>query len=147
MRDTFVNVLRRGGTNGAGKDHEEVSAALEEVCAHVRRLLEPYPVSVRREIVNSLIAQVIGSEARAGAESRGQAPAPAADPSESKPSLPAEESCPLHPVPVPPEVLEEALRQYSGEEIVAAARELRQSGGFELSDFLHELEAAARPDE
>ena len=41
---------------------------------------------------------------------------------------------------VPPEVRAWALEQFSEEEIVAGLREVRETGGLELSDFIDELE-------
>jgi hypothetical protein len=46
-----------------------------------------------------------------------------------------------------PDVVESAKRQLSEEEVVAGLREIRATGGLELSDFIHELEQAAGPDE
>ncbi len=46
-----------------------------------------------------------------------------------------------------PELLAWARQQFSEEEIVAGLRELRETGGRELGDFIHELEQAAGPDE
>jgi len=43
--------------------------------------------------------------------------------------------------------MEWARRQFSEEEIVAGLREIRQTGGLELRDFVQELEEAAAPDE
>jgi len=42
-----------------------------------------------------------------------------------------------------PEILDWARQQSSEEEIVAGLREIRQTGGVELKDFIHELEQAA----
>jgi hypothetical protein len=39
--------------------------------------------------------------------------------------------------------LEWAQRQFSEEEIIAGLREIRETGGLELRDFIHELEQAA----
>ena len=44
-----------------------------------------------------------------------------------------------------PELLEWALREFNEEEIVAALREIRTTGGLELKDFIHELEQEAAP--
>jgi hypothetical protein len=46
-----------------------------------------------------------------------------------------------------PELLEWARQQINEEEIVAGMREIEETGGLELSDFLPELEQAAGPDE
>ncbi len=44
-----------------------------------------------------------------------------------------------------PELRAWALQQFTEEEAVAGLRELRERGGPELADFLHELEQAAQP--
>lgn len=49
-------------------------------------------------------------------------------------------------VKVPPEVRAQALEQFSEEEIVAGLREVRETGGLELRDFIHELEEIADSD-
>src|SRR5262249_17728844 len=46
-----------------------------------------------------------------------------------------------------PEILEWAKGQFSEEEIVAGLREIRTTGGLELSDFIHELEQDGAPRE
>jgi hypothetical protein len=51
------------------------------------------------------------------------------------------------PVPLTPELLEWARRELNEEEIVEGLREIRQTGGLELKDFLPELERAAGADE
>jgi hypothetical protein len=47
---------------------------------------------------------------------------------------------------VPPAVRAWALEQFSEEEIVGGLREVRETGGLELSDFIHELEQIADSD-
>jgi hypothetical protein len=51
------------------------------------------------------------------------------------------------PVPVTPELRERARRELNEEELVAALREVRQTGGLQLKDFLPDLERAAGADE
>lgn len=46
-----------------------------------------------------------------------------------------------------PEVREWANGLYTDEEAIAGLREIRATGGFELRDFIHELEPSAAPDE
>jgi hypothetical protein len=43
----------------------------------------------------------------------------------------------------PPELLEWAKQTCNEEELAAALREVEQSGGLELKDFIHELEEGA----
>lgn len=47
----------------------------------------------------------------------------------------------------PPEMVEEARRAVSEEEVLAALREYQETGGcgMELKDFIHELEQGASP--
>ena len=49
-------------------------------------------------------------------------------------------------VKVPPEIRAQALEQFSEEEIVTGLREVRETGGLELRDFIHELEEIADSD-
>jgi hypothetical protein len=46
-----------------------------------------------------------------------------------------------------PELLDWARQQFSEEEIIAGLREVQQTGGLELSDFIRELEEDAVPRE
>jgi hypothetical protein len=55
----------------------------------------------------------------------------------------SEQSQDVPPVRLTPKLLEWARKQLNEEEIVAGLREIRQTGGLELQDFLHELEQAA----
>jgi hypothetical protein len=43
-------------------------------------------------------------------------------------------------LPLPHELLEWARKRLDEEEAAAALREIRETGSFELSDFIHELE-------
>jgi hypothetical protein len=52
-----------------------------------------------------------------------------------------------NPVTLSPETLEWVRRQFSEEDLVAGLREIRETGGLELCDFIQELEQAAGPDE
>ncbi|HEV3387342.1 MAG TPA: hypothetical protein VG097_21160 [Gemmata sp.] len=44
------------------------------------------------------------------------------------------------PIPVPPEIVEAALRDFNEEEILKAIEELRRDGGYQLEDILPFLE-------
>ena len=48
---------------------------------------------------------------------------------------------------VPQEILDWARGQFDEEEFVAGLREIRETGGLELKDFLRELEKEAMPRE
>jgi hypothetical protein len=50
-------------------------------------------------------------------------------------------------VPLTPEILDWARRQFNEAEFVAGLREIRETGGLELRDFVRELEEAAGEDE
>lgn len=45
-----------------------------------------------------------------------------------------------------PELLAWADRQYSDEEVTAGIREIRETGGLELTDFLQEIDTILSPD-
>lgn len=51
------------------------------------------------------------------------------------------------PIPVPPEVLEWARRNFSEEDALADLREVQETGGLELHEFIDELERLAGSDE
>jgi hypothetical protein len=48
---------------------------------------------------------------------------------------------------VPPELREWAIRNFNLEEFMAGVREIQETGGVELKDFIHELEQEAAPRE
>lgn len=48
---------------------------------------------------------------------------------------------------VTPEILAWARQQFTEEEIVAGLRDIRETGGLELGDFIHELEEAVGRDD
>ena len=48
---------------------------------------------------------------------------------------------------LPAEVLEWARKRFTEEEIAAGLREIRETGGLKLDDFLHELEEVAGSDD
>jgi RNA recognition motif-containing protein len=48
---------------------------------------------------------------------------------------------------LPPEFLEWARQQYTEEEILAGVREVRESGGLELKDFIHEIDDILSPND
>lgn len=49
------------------------------------------------------------------------------------------------PIPVPPEVIAEAIRTFDAKEVAEALREVREGGGLRLEDFLPELEKLVPP--
>ena len=51
------------------------------------------------------------------------------------------------PIPTPSEVIAWARQHFSEEEVLADLREVQETGGLQLSDFIEELERAAGSDE
>jgi hypothetical protein len=51
----------------------------------------------------------------------------------------------LKPIPVPPEIIEEAKRTFNEQETLEAIREIRRTGGRKFEDVIGELDA--RPSE
>ncbi len=45
---------------------------------------------------------------------------------------------------VPQEIIQEVLGPFNREEFLAGLREIEETGGYQLEDFLEELEEAAR---
>src|SRR2546425_4146099 len=60
---------------------------------------------------------------------------------------PGREGQPTRSAELTPEILEWARQRFTDEEVLAGLREIRQTGGLELGDFIHELEQAAGTDE
>jgi hypothetical protein len=56
------------------------------------------------------------------------------------PPAPSEPGCPFPRTQLSPELLEWARQQFNEEELEANLREVREKGGLELKDFIHELE-------
>jgi hypothetical protein len=46
-----------------------------------------------------------------------------------------------------PELLAWADRQYSDEDVVAGIREIKETGGMELKDFMQEIDSVLSPDD
>lgn len=118
MSNPFLDVMRRLGENGQSDRDRRVSEALDEGCRRLAFLVSACDPRVRQDLVGELSSRV-----RALLE-KGESAAQ-----------------------VSPDVLEWARQQFSKEEVIADLREIRETGGLELRDFIHELEQAAGPDE
>ncbi len=50
----------------------------------------------------------------------------------------------LQPIPVPPEVVEEAIRTFDEKEVMEAIQEIRRGAGRKFEEFINELEGYAK---
>jgi hypothetical protein len=62
-----------------------------------------------------------------------------------KPDEPRKPPFPVE--PIPPDLLEWARQTVNEEDILADLREIEETGGFELKDFIDEIRARATPGE
>jgi hypothetical protein len=53
----------------------------------------------------------------------------------------------LEPIPITLELLEWARQRFNDADTMAGIEEIQRTGGFQLKDFIHELEAEATPRE
>lgn len=49
--------------------------------------------------------------------------------------------------PITPEIMEWARQNFDEEEFIAGLRQIRETGGWQLKDFIQELEKEAQPRE
>jgi len=133
-----------------------VRTELDRIAAVAATCIVGLPANARL-IAMALLCQRIAEETNQSDEIRmSRQPAPAAHttPSLERPhklgeheaetstgphSLPEE----LRPVPVPPEVVAEAIRTFDEKEVLEAIHEIHQGRGRKLEEFLEELEKAA----
>lgn len=74
-------------------------------------------------------------------------PTPPDRPDDAPPPLPDDLSRYRHKIPVPPEIIEQALRDFNEAEILAELEEVRRTGGVSSEEFLRELERLLGPEE
>jgi hypothetical protein len=131
--------------SGAGAiDVAKTSPALQQ---RLRRLSEDLAVILggcdalaRDDILARLCAQVLSHIQAADTAAREALATPAED-------RQAIDGQPPRPGELSPELLEWARQQFSAEEIVAGLREIRSTGGQELTDFLGEIDKELAPRE
>jgi hypothetical protein len=150
MDQPFSDVFARHGSGETPQNQEEMSRALDEACRNLARALAACSPAARRDFLAAIASRVEAfvDEINARAQQVSSSPVPPSSVGTGPNGLP-----PLGPadgfpvIKLPPEVLEWERQQVNEEEIVAGLREIEQTGGLELRDFLHELEQAAGPDE
>jgi hypothetical protein len=155
MDQPFSDVFARHGCGGTPKNQEEMSRALDEACRKLARALAACSPIVRRDLLAAIASRAQAFLDEMDARARQVPTSPERPTSLGTPSdgtgpggSPPPGSTDGFPViKLPPEVLEWERQQVNEEEIVAGLREIEQTGGLELRDFLHELEQAAGPDE
>jgi len=123
MSETFLGVLTQHETPKDPDRSKEISLALDEACRRLAEILAA--CSTTAELRQDLLAQVPHRVQTLLEEIESQADGRQMGPPSVQPT---------------PEILEWARQQFSEEEIVAGLREIRETGGLQLRDFIHELE-------
>jgi hypothetical protein len=129
MREQILHVLNR-----LRKANAEMSSCqtgmIERACAELEQILAGLPQDEWTGSVELFhkLADVMVLIADAGFRENGKLNPAVNGPATARPSS---------------SVLNWALQQFSEEEIVAGLREIRETGGLEFKDFVHELERAA----
>ena len=133
MEQHFLDVLKRHAANLTGQA-DRIAADLEAACLRLADALGGVEPSVRQELlalVQPCVAALLGRreapEAAAAPEGRNGAPAP-------------EQTSGPQPMKLTPELLEWYRQNTNMEEMIAQLREVQETGGLELEDFLPELE-------
>ena len=96
--------------------------AVDALALQLATLLTPLDQRTREEVLVEVVHQILQKETSA-----------------------AENATPPKRHGLTPELREWLLHQFTEEEASAGLREIREKGGLELADFLHELEEEARP--
>jgi hypothetical protein len=131
--------------NGRAAELEKLSPPLQQrlrsLSEDLDLILRTSDAATRTDILAKLCTEVIDHlpELQAADEASSNIP------EVREPSLP--ETQDYRSEEIPPEILEWARQQLNEEVIVAGLREIRETGGLELADFLHELEREATPHE
>lgn len=114
-----------------------VESELSSIAERMAALLEAVPP---QEAVSALLAFSAKVSVRLEQSRAGEKPVRKEDPSDvgAPPGAPK-------PMPVPPEVIAEALRTFDEKEVVDAIQEIRAGRGLKLEDFLPELEKLVPP--
>jgi len=127
---------------------DQLSAALDAACLRLAELLGGCDPSARQDLlalVPPRILALMGQNGAPGAPQLGAAGSNDATADRPKQSPPPgfDELPGPQPRKLTPEEMEWAMQQFSEEEFFAGLREIEETGGRELHEFLHELEQAA----
>ncbi len=140
MDQSFLDVLKRHAAAGQPPAPDQLSEALDAACLRLANLLGACDSALRQDLLALIPPRILALLGRKDAlevpPANGKNGAPSPEPMPGPP-----------PMKLTPELLEWARRQFSEEEIVAGLREVRETGGLELRDFIHELEQASGLDE
>ena len=138
MGQHFRDVLKRNAAAAGAMQPEQMAEALEAACRRLADLLGACDPSVRLDLlahVNPCIAALMQQNGP-GETSTGPDAAKAN-------GTPPPEQVPVpgpQPMKLPPELLEWYRQNTNMEEAIAQLREVQETGGLELKDFLPELE-------
>jgi hypothetical protein len=145
MKRPFQDAIARHPEVGTPERQEELSRSLDEACRNLARALLACPPTVRQDLLAALVARVLAMLDEVDALAR-QLPASPERAGMGNWNLPGvTDGFPF--AKLSPELLEWFRQQVNEEEVIAGLREIEETGGLELSDFLPELERAAGLDE
>jgi hypothetical protein len=131
--------------NGRAAELEKLSPPLQQRLRNLSEdldlILSTSDAATRTDILAKLCTEVLNhlTDLQAAHE------ASSGTPEVREPSLP--EAQDNRSEDIQPEILEWARQQLNEEEILAGLREIRETGGLELADFLPDLEREATPHE
>jgi hypothetical protein len=113
---------------------------VDELCATLAAILTRCPHEDRKALLDEF-GLTIAAYVQELSNGKGGTASAHSPPSSMDALMPPAQPVPMASANVSPEVLEWARHQYTDEEIMAGIREIQETGGLELRDFIHELEA------
>jgi hypothetical protein len=171
MIKNFLDVLARAGKGAALERLDPLAQKLEVLSRQLAAILSVLDASSRRDLLAQFDAEVLASLKETEARGAGSTPIPQSNSPEDRTASAGNGNGPTTGTPTPspqqqeflaenitpemrewarqskeqltPEILEWARQQINVEEILASIREVRETGGLELRDFVQELEQLA----
>jgi hypothetical protein len=171
MIKNFLDVLARAGKGAALERLDPLAQELEVLSRQLAAILSVLDASSRPDLLAQFDAEVLASLKEIEAGGAGSTPVPESNSPEDSTTSAGKGTGPTTGTPTPspqqqeflaenitpemrewarqskeqltPEILEWARQQINVEEILASIREVRETGGLELRDFVQELEQLA----
>ncbi|SRR5260370_38526098 len=130
-------------TNLFQEFNQQLSQKLEGLYKNVAELLAKCNPAIRQDLLAKFTGTLVGLIDELDASARQALSRTSAERGAESMKDRVNEQFSVESSNLSPEILDWARQQSSEEEIVAGLREIRQTGGLELKDFIHELEQAA----
>jgi len=171
MIKNFLDVLARAGKGAALERLDPLAQKLEVLSRQLAAILSVLDASSRPDLLAQFDAEVLASLKEIETRGAGSTPVPESNSPEDSATSAGKGTGPTTGTPTPspqqqefltenitpemrewarqskeqltPEILEWARQQINVEEILASIREVRETGGLELRDFVQELEQLA----